>query len=291
MTPLDRRSALGLLGVAAATPAVGGAAGASGRLDSHFLDLDPQAAFKAHFRLERDLRPQGQALTWYHFTSYIAEEGKRPQPVVRYEGMEFSYFRRIAPDAWLIHAHNLSYPRSIESGSFIDSVRNPATSALVKVPSMVLLDDPGVVYGPKGYLATTSKTGTWRESHRVFRVQGDTVVVDHIRPAPESWPGVFMEASTQWVAKRAFHDPRITSLMCGVSGFYTFPFPAWLEMGERKGRMIASWFGEKIPSVDRLPVEFFARTQREHPELLKPRLERLDFALAPAAAAAVAALR
>jgi hypothetical protein len=292
---MDRRTALLFMGLGAGG-AAGGAAPALARpsrkpVESRFLTLDPEQAFRAHFRYERDLRPEGQALTWYHFTVYAAVVGERPKPVVRFEGMEFSYFREIAPLTWKIDAHNVSYPRDLTTGAFVEAVRNPVTGRTVAPQKMVLLDDPGVVYGPKGYLLANAERDGWLPSTLTFRVSDDDVVVDHIRPKPESWPKTFMESSTSWVSRRDFDDPRVTSLMCGVSGFYTFPFPAWLEMGDRQGLMIGAWFGEKIPSVDYLPEEFAARVRREHPDLLRPRLALLDRPLSPLTQRLVAELR
>lgn len=286
MDGFTRRAALAIAGSAAAgsfpIPAAAATAGGrSDRIASRFLNLDPLEGFKAHFRYERDLRSLGQAISWYHFTVYAAVEGERPRPVVRFEGMEYSYFREVAPLVWMINAHNVSFPRALDTGAFADSVVNPVTGRRVKPAKMVLLDDPGVLYGPKGYLLANAEREGWLPSFRTFRIDGDKVVVDHVRPKPESWPATFMEASTSWVSKRYFDDPRVTSLPCASSGVYTFPFPAWLEMGPQRGLMIGAWLGEKLRSVDRLPVEFAARVRREHPDLLQPRWQRLEVPLSP----------
>ena len=240
--------------------------------ESRFLHFDsPEDEFRAHFRYERDLRDEGQALTWYHFTQYAVAEGERPVPIVRFEGMEFSYFRRIRDLTWRIHAHNVSYPRRLADGAFTTEVPNPLTGATLRPQPIVLLDDPGVLYSPRGYLPLDSREAHWLPSFRTFRIDGDSVVVDHVRPTPEGWPKTFIEASTSSAPRAAFDDPRVTSLPCVVTGFYVFPFPKWMEMGERRGHMIGAWYGHKLGGVQELPEDFRARIERERPELLRPR--------------------
>lgn len=274
---VDRRTLLvGSLGLASLAEPAAAAPGPGKSIESRFMHFDSvEDEFRAHFRFERDLRDEGEALTWYHFTMYALPEGAKPAPIVRFEGMEYSYFRQVGPLTWLIRAHNLSFPRSVANGALVDRVINPLTGVEVTIPTMRLLDDPGVLYSPKGYLQLDSEAGVWRPAYRMFRVQGDDIVLDHIRGAPENWPKVFMEASTSWVSRKAFDDQRVTSLPCGVSGFYTFPYPAWMRMGDAPGRMLGSWFGKKINGPAELPEEFRARVERESPELLHARYEML----------------
>ena len=51
---------------------------------------DARERFRALFRFERDWRDEGTALSCYQFLMYALPDGERPQPVVRFEGMEFS---------------------------------------------------------------------------------------------------------------------------------------------------------------------------------------------------------
>jgi hypothetical protein len=97
--------------------------------------------FRALFRFERDLRDEGMALSTYQFLVYALPQGQRPQPIVRFEGMEFSYFSRIGELTWRIHAHNLSYPRDLATGRYTSSVRNPFTGETLAVQPMRLLED------------------------------------------------------------------------------------------------------------------------------------------------------
>jgi hypothetical protein len=253
-----------------------------------FLDFPNAAArFRAHFRFERDLRDEGQSLSWYHFTQYAVVAGQRPVAVVRYEGMEYSYFRRIGDLTWRIHAHNLSFPREIVRGAFTDEVVNPITGQPVKPPTIQLLEDPGVLHAPRGYLPLDSRDGKWLESYLLFRVEGELVKVDHVRPTPDAWPLQFIESSTSSVPKREFDNSRITSLKYQTSGFYIFPWPAWMAMGELVGHMLGAWSGRKLSSPRQLPNEFRRRAEHQHAALLAPRWAEFDRPLSATVRAAL----
>ncbi len=254
---------------------------ASGATDAPLADgfipfADKRDKFNALFRFERDLRDQGTALSTYQFLVFAVLQGQRPQPVIRFEGMEYSYFRRVGAETWRIHAHNLSYPRDVTTGRFVSTVKNPFTGEMLQVQPMRLMDDPGVLQSPKGYLQANETKVNWHDSHFVARIEGDLVKAEHIRPAPEVWPTMFIESSVSSVTKREFDDPSITSLMYQTSGFYIFPFPAWVRMGDKTGHMLGAWNGRKIRGPQGLPREFLARARSEDAALLEPRWGEFD---------------
>ena len=59
---------------------------------SEFLYFDdPVDAFRAHMRIERDLaESEGSTITWYHWMVFVIPGGRRPEPLMRYEGIEYS---------------------------------------------------------------------------------------------------------------------------------------------------------------------------------------------------------
>ena len=260
---------------APAATASGDAAGAP-LADGFIQFADAREKFRALFRFERDLQDQGTALTTYQFLVFAVLQGQRPRPVVRFEGMEYSYFRRVGAETWRIHAHNLSYPRDVTTGRFLSSVKNPFTGEMLQVQPMRLMDDPGVLQSPKGYLQANETKVNWHDSHFVARIEGDLIKAEHVRPAPEVWPTMFIESSCSSISKREFDDPSITSLMFQTSGFYIFPFPAWVRMGDKVGHMLGAWNGRKIRDPSGLPREFLARARSEDAALLEPRWGEFD---------------
>ncbi|MFM8480880.1 MAG: DUF1838 family protein [Gammaproteobacteria bacterium] len=241
-----------------------------------------QEKFRALFRLERDLRDQGTTFSTYQFITYALPQGARPQPIVRWEGMEFSYFRRVSELTWRIHAHNVSYPRDLHNGQFVTDVRNPFTGQMLDVEPMKLLNDPGVLHGPQGYLPLDAKSVNWLSTYHVLRTEGALIKSEHIRPTPDGWPTMFIESSCSTVTRKDFMDHSITALPYQTAGFYVFPFPAWMRMGDRPGHMLGAWSGRRAVAGSRdLPREFRERVARENPELLEARWGELERPLSP----------
>ncbi len=240
----------------AASAANAGAAAKRGQVRSEILTFDdPVEEFREHLRIERSLvDDEGSTLTWF----------------------EYSYYRRVAPMEYRIHAHNLSYARDLKTGEFLRQIENPLTGRMLKVEPAVLLTDPGVLASPRGFRNLKSDGKTWRQPFRVFRIQDDLVKFDSVRTAPPDMPTVHIENSCQWVSRRLFDDASIRSLPVEFAGVYLFPFPKWLEMGDRKGHMYGMWDGRKLGGPADLPVDFLRRTEREFPELLAPRWKEFE---------------
>jgi hypothetical protein len=74
----------------------------------------------------------------------------------------------------------------------------------------------------------------------------------------------------------------VTSLKFQTSGFYAFPFPKWMGMGDRPGHMIGAWSGRKLAGAHELPAEFQARARADHPGLLQARWAEFERPLPPA---------
>lgn len=277
----SRRGLMGaaLLGASGAQAAItvpkGKRAGdmALSRVNSEFLFFeDEDEAFRQHLRIERDLvESQGTTMTWYHWLAFAIIEGRAPFPLMRYEGMEYSYFRRLSGLEYRIHAHNLSYVRDLHSGKFADTVISPGTGKPVKAMPTVLLDDPGTLASPKGFRNLRSDGKTWVQPYGMWRTQDNLIKFDSVRTAPPDWPVTHIENSCQWARLEDFENPAITSLPAQFAGSYVFPFPKWLGMDGVKGHMLGFFDGRKLNGPLDLPREFLARTEREYPELLSPR--------------------
>lgn len=287
---IDRRNALaGLTGVSIGGVSMGAAPQAAaaslpgpqllteGKIDTEILSfLDPVEEFKAHFRMERDLAEvQGETVAWYYWIAYVVPENSAPQPLVRFEGVEYSYYRKVAENTYRIHAHNVSYPRSLDTNAYIDTIINPITSQRVTVDPTILLNDPGTVHSPKGF-RNMNGDGSYVQPFRKFRRENDIVKFESVRTAPPNWPVTHMESTIQWCDYERFKDPSVTSLPSRSNGVYVFPYPKWFEMGERGGNMLGFIDAQKIGGIADLPDDFRARIKEEYPELLKARWGEFD---------------
>lgn len=239
---------------------------------SEFLHFDdPVEAFRAQMRIERDLAgEQGTTLAWYHWIVFVIPGGRRPEPLIRYEGMEFSYFRHLGENNYRIHAHNISFPRDLKTNAFTDSVVNPITGERVEVPVSLLLHDPGTIGSPSGF-RNLAGDGFIQAPYRNFRIENDLIKMDLVRSAPPDWPATHIENSCSWVEFDLFANETITSLPAHFCGHYAYEHPKWLKMPEGMGHLSGFWDGKKLNSVAELPREFLDRMEREYPELLEPR--------------------
>ena len=244
---------------------------------SEFIEFeDPAAEFRAHMRMARDLvEDEGSTITWYHWMTFMIPVGQRPVPFIRYEGIEFSYFRHLGNDNYRIHAHNLSYPRDLNTNAFTDVVVNPVTGERLEVPVTPLLNDPGTIGGPGGF-RNLSGDGSAQNPYRQFRIENDLIKLDVVRSAPPDWPATHIENSCSWVEFDLFANESITSLPVHFCGHYAFEYPAWMNMPEGNGHMSGFWDGKKLNSSSELPREMLERMEREYPELLEPRWEEFD---------------
>lgn len=274
-----------------ASTAIGALAGASGasaqslisveppisQVNSEFLYFDdPVKEFRAHMRIERDLvKKQGSTLTWYHWMVFIIPASGRPVPLMRYEGIELSYFRHLGDDIYRIHAHNVSFPRDLRTNKFTDRVVNPITGEEVGAPVSLLLHDPGTIASPIGF-RNISGDGTPQEVYRQFRTEDNLVKLDSIRSAPPDWPSTHIENSCQWVDMDIFANQTITSLPVHFCGHYAFEYYSWLNMPENQGHLSGFWDGKKLNSAAELPREILQRMEQEYPDLLKPRWDDFD---------------
>ncbi len=238
--------------------------------------LDPVEKLEAEFRLFRDLKPEADVLLWYCWNVFIVAENRAVVPLARQEGIEFSHHRLIGPHLYRVHGHNLSYPRDLTTGTFIDTIKNPITEKEVAFPPTVLTSDPGMFYSPEGKRPLDRKGASFTPSYNFFRVEGDVVKAEQIRVPPDNWVTPFIEASHSWSRLKDFKNRRLLRLPMETAGGFVFPFPKWLEMGDVKGHMFGLWSGRKLDGVHQLPIEFYTRATSQHPELLKVDLSAFD---------------
>ncbi len=246
------------------------------KVRSEFLHFDdPVAKLHAHLRVERTLAEESSTLTWYHWVVFAVPITKAPIPFLRYEGIEYSLLRHLGNNNFRLQAHNLSYPRDLNSGEFTNEVRNPVTGETVAVGPSIITSDPGTIHNPTGF-RNINGDGTYQKRYAMFRLEDELLKLDSVRGAPPDKPVTHMENSCAWVPFDEFTNPSINSLPAHFVGGYLYEYPRWLNMGEQPGHLYAMFDGKKISSVEELPDELMDRARRLHPELLLPRWQDFD---------------
>ena len=219
----------------------------------------------------------GETITWYHWMVFVIPGGRRSEPLMRYEGIEYSYFRHLGNNNYRIHAHNLSFPRDLKTNKYTDTLVNPITGETVEAPVSQLLTDPGTIASPIGF-RNISGDGTPQEVYRQFRIEDNLVKLDSVRSAPPDWPATHIENSCQWVDLDLFANGTITSLPVHFCGHYAFEYYSWLNVPKEHehGHLSGFWDGKKLNSPREIPREMLDRLEREYPELLEPQWAMFD---------------
>ncbi|MFT7286163.1 MAG: hypothetical protein ACI87W_000267 [Halieaceae bacterium] len=250
------------------------------RMDSRLFNFeDPEEHQRQSYRILRNTHDTADVLFWYHFTMFSVPQNAAPQPVVRWEGIELSHHRRLAPGMFRIHGHNLSFPRDLATGKWTDSAVNPVTAKRVQVPPLALTEDPGYLYTPEGVIPLDNPTAEPRVRVEQFLFEDDLVKLEQVRLPPASWPATFIETSSNWADRQLFEDTDLPSLPTGTAGGYVFPWPDWMGLDGQPGHMFATWHGRKLASVEELPPEFIERASSAHAHLLKADLSVFETAL------------
>jgi hypothetical protein len=243
---------------------------------SEFLHFDdPVAKLHAHLRLERTLAEESTTLTWYHWVVFLVPKVRPPFPVLRYEGIEYSLLRHLGNNNFRLQAHNLSFPRDLETGEFTSEFLNPITGRMVAVKPSILTTDPGTVHNPRGF-RNVNGNGEYQDRYAMFRLEGELLKLDSVRGAPPDKPVTHMENSCAWCPFDEFTNPNIASLPQHFVGGYLYDYPRWMGMGDRPGHVYAMFDGKKVASIEELPDEFLDRARREHPDLLLPRWQDFE---------------
>ena len=246
------------------------------KVRSEFLHFDdPVAKLHARLRVERNLAEESFTLTWYHWIVFVVPAKSAPIPMVRYEGIEYSLLRHLGNNNFRIQAHNLSYPRDLNSGEFINEVHNPVTGETVAIGPSIITTDPGVVHNPDGF-RNVNGDGSYHKNYAMFRLEDELLKKDSVRGVPPETPFTLQENSCAWVPFDEFTNPTINSLPAHFVGGYLYNYPRWLNMGDHSGNMYAMFDGKKIYSVEELPNEFLDRARRDNPELLLPRWQDFE---------------
>ena len=256
---------------ASSSPSAVAATSARTSIESTFLRYDDEVArFRDVMRITRDIKDSADVLFWYHFISYVVAEGRRPFPIVRWEGIEFTHHERVGENEYLHHGHNLAFARDLDTGAFTESAYNPVTGKTIRVPPGIPKKlGPTHLLTPKGVIWTGAPSLEPVQGYHMLRESGPYVVLDRHREPPHYAPNTFMETSYEQALREHFEDRRLTSLPATTNGSFVFPWPEWMEMGNTQGHMLITWNGFKLKSIDELPREYRARAERDAPRFLQ----------------------
>jgi len=255
----------------AATTANDSASSAPARVAVSPLEFPSlQAELEALIRVEGNIAPVDNPV-WFYWTAFAISPEIAPTPVVSFEGLELSRAVRRRDGSYFVKGIDLSFPRDHRTGAFTSTARHPVTGATLEVPVSVMDGsfDPGYVVSTEvgWWPLKAAKPAVVDLNTRWWRENG-TGRLQRERTAPPGFPKTFIEAGYYEFSMADFENPAVTAIPYRTSGVYVFPFPKWMDMGDRPGHMLGMISGRKLRSVKELPEPFLSRAEKEHPSLL-----------------------
>ena len=230
----------------------------------HFAS--PEEHLESLMRVERTM-DEKEVAWWFWFVWFLMVPGRSPIPLMRYEGMEMSRHKQFPGHRFIVHGHNLSFPRDLVSGDYISEIINPVTGAKVPAGTSVITNDPGYEFTPQGVRPLTSdKRHTLDE---FWRIEDGLLHMQRVRTPPPEWPGQFIEQNTTTVSLTDFRRPRLLRLPSRSAGTWLQPAPRWLGFPLEMNALVLGHFdGRKLEDLQQFPREYLARVQQEYPQLL-----------------------
>ena len=256
-----------LLGTAATL----GALSASGASSAAAPELDLQSA---RGRLRTLIRLQGSLEEvdcpwWYTGTIYGVTADAPPRPLVRFEGLEITRFRRIGADRYRLTGRTTSFMKTL-AGEPAGAMLNPYTGKTVTPVTNRL--------GGRGYMlySTEGLQAAWggAEPSPAVPIQlgvqafGPDLWISTDRIFPRGLPQPAGEASVMRTPRSELaSDAR--SVSASFSSTNLAPWPRWMEMTNHPGHVFWHADGLKLASIEQLPPDFLERMRKENPEQLQ----------------------
>lgn len=259
---LTRRNLLAAATLVAATPALSRpVAGLEG------IDFDdPVQNLHQIMRVFGDAAG-GDVLYWFHGWIYAMIPGRRPFPLVHFNGINAMRFTQRADGAYQSRHHSMSFIEDPVTQQLLDRFENPITGR-TNSPRPNVFNGSEYEYAPAGTRMmrgnATSITpfhpGMWS-----FGAGHAWLTID--RPYSEAFGYPWAEARTYMVSLADLRNPAITSLSNTQHSTVTNPFPKWMEMPDDAGVALWQANGRKLSRVSDLPVFLQERCERYMPQL------------------------
>ena len=229
---------------------------------------------EALMRVERTLEEK-EVAWWFWFIWFLMLPGRTPIPLMRYEGMEMSRHKRLPGNRFIVHGHNLSFPRDLNTGEYISEIVNPVTGEKVAAGVSVLTADPGYEFTPEGVRPLTSNKR--RPLDEFWRIEDNLLHMHRVRTPPPEWPGQFIEQNTTSVTLSDYQNKSLLRVPSRTAGTWLQPAPAWLNFPRDANATVLGHFdGRKLESVRQFPQEYLQRVEREYPQLLAVDEQKFD---------------
>jgi len=230
----------------------------------------PEAQLRALARMTASLDPV-DCPWWFNGTAYMVVGEEQPIPILKFEGLEIYWMRKISEGEFELTGNTVSFFRDIETHEFLDTWNNPLTGQTVEVQDAVQggRRGRGFSYSTEGIRPSSMKDKMPAKPLQLeWSFARDTLWMHNQTVYPPGLPPPRAQRQTMSVPIEKFLDESIVSLPSMFSSTVFMPWLRWMNMGDRPGHLVWHASGVKLESINDLPADYLERAQARHPDRL-----------------------
>ncbi len=271
MAEINRRDMMfgagGLLVAAGCAEAVTTLPDVSGISGNASLSINtPEENLRSVIRMTGSLDPVDTPW-WYNGTMYAIVGEEQPIPIMKFEGMEIYWMRKISDAEYELTGNTVTFFRDIETHAFLETWQNPFTGKTVEVKDAVQGGGKGrgFSYATNGIRPMSFKDKIASSPLQLeWSYARDTLWMHNQTVYPPGMPPPRAQRQTMFAPINDFVDDSVRSLPSVFSSTVFMPWLKWMDMGERPGHVVWHASGAKLRSLDDLPAEYRARAESEY---------------------------
>ena len=204
---------------------------------------------------------------WYNGTMYAIVGEEQPRPIMKFEGMEIYWMRKISASEYELTGNTVTFFRDINTHAFLESWENPYTGKTVEVSDAVQGGGKG-----RGFSYATNGIRPMMFKDKIpagplqmeWSYARDTLWMHNQTVYPPGMPPPRAQRQTMFAPIKDYLDDSVRSLPSVFSSTVFMPWLKWMDMGDRPGHVVWHASGAKLRSLDDLPAEYRARAEAEY---------------------------
>lgn len=243
------------------------AAGQPTSIAAHPIDVTTKAAALKHLIRMLGKEGGGDVLFWFHGTIYGVMPGRRPFPMVHFNGVNAMRFTQLEDGSYKSRHHSISYMEDRQTHALLKNWKNPITGKTVE-PKPNTFKGSIYHYSTRG---TKMERGDWASATPLnpgmWTFSNDLAWITIDRPFASFFGYPWSEARTYEAPLKNVVNPDVKSILCRQHSTVTNPFPKWMEMGDQEGLSLWQANGTKLANASKLPPHLLERCRIYMPEL------------------------
>ncbi len=287
MVNLTRRAGLGLGTVLAGAAVAGAAKAAVPNFVTKIDFLDPKWNRDTYARLDMDLNPAKQKVSWLKGTVYGVRDNEAVRPLFINEGFSVIQSQHLPDGSWHRMCREVVFYRDIETGEIMKTWHNPYTN--MDVPVVPIANDPFNYTISEFWPAPPSYGGLNKEKpkpkpfllnwsngpNNTLILETDINLYYPAALQPDKWP---MESAGRYnrvselflytVYKRDVLNKKVTTLPVIGAWSRINPWLPWMQMSQAPG--CVNYFNTfaTVDGIDALPPDIVAAARAINPKFL-----------------------